>query len=260
MKFSIRIVDNKTGKQRRSIMIPMGAITAPPSYGKSKKLLFYLGAYSYLHSSKAQKVFSGVSKIVGQIGLVLNPNYRYGEIREAIHRELKLKEFKPKTITSDLKPSQVLYQTEITEGMRMDLAWKYIENDVSRGILFNAFYSALKLIGATTLGFFSWTCFTSPGALESSFYPLAVGWGGVTGTIAVGLFGRSINDWIRSVRHRNIGFQYFLGNLLSKSNLKTRVEEARKYWEPSWAVCCDRHLQRLDTEFAASLKNNKETN
>jgi hypothetical protein len=247
-------------KNRRDNMLTLAAITAPKSYGKPKKLLFYVGAYCYLSSSIASKVFSGASEIVGQIGLALNLNYRYGEIREAIHRELKLEEFKPKAITSDIEQAQVLYQTGITEEMRTGLAWKYLEEDVSRGIFYNAFYSALKLIGAATLSVFSWVFFSSPEAFEPSFYPGAMGWGGATGTIAFWLFGRSINDWIRSVRHRNIGFQYFLGNPFSKSNLGTRIERAKKYWQPSWTMRFYKHLQSLDPEFAASLRNDVDNN
>jgi hypothetical protein len=256
----MEIVDEELGNQRRPIMIPMGAITAPRSYGKPKKLLFYVGAYCYLSSSVARKAFSGASEIVGQIGSALNPNYRYGEIREAITREVKPEEFKPKAVTSDLLPSEVLYQTGITEDMRKDLAWKYIEKDVTRGIFYNAFYSAVKLIGAATLSVFSWVFLSSPEAFEPSFYPATLGWGGVTGTTAAFLFGRSITDWIRSVKYRNIGFQYFLGNPFSKANLKTRIERAKKYWLPSWTMRCDKHLQRLDSELASSLKNNRGTN
>jgi hypothetical protein len=239
-------------------MIPFGVTKAPSSYGRIKSEIFHLGVACYLRSARTRKVFNAVSRGIGEIALAFNPNYRRGEIREAIHRQLELEEFEPKAIASDLRFNQPLEQSGIEEHMRHSLAWEFITRNIADGYRgqLTLFLGKNMFAGlAAGIAYFQFGILNRTKKFAYVFLPLTIGILFLTG--AGILAGRSICDWIRSNKHRDAGFRYFTSNPFSEMSLMINYQRYKEDWSEKEQVRFINHLVRFDPDLAARLDREK---
>jgi hypothetical protein len=242
-------------------MIPFSAVKAPSSYGKVKSKLFYLGVGCYMYSAKSRKAFDALSRSIGEIAMAFDPNYRLGEIRQAIQRKIGLEDVKPKAIASDLKFNQPLEQTGISENMRHSLAWEFIVRNVSGGFRGRFTFFFAKNMAAAFLAAISHHQFgilNHTKKYSYAFVPLTIGTAFLIGS---GIFiGRSICDWIRSNNHCDLGIQYLLRDPFSQIRLTTNYYHYKEDWSKREQVRFIARLARFDPNLAAHLRGEKKGN
>ena len=217
-----------------------------------KSKIYNLGVRCYRHSSAARQLFDGASIAFGQaIGLSLNPNYRYGEIQQAIRRQPEFSNiFKPEVLPSDLISKPEISQSGISKKAKNEKAWKLIDENISENLLDKTMYFALKIsLAGICAGFGASTFMLFDFSLGSvgAFIKTGVG---ITGFAAASIIvARAIIDEIRSIQHRNISFDFLRAG--EKGFLKDKYHSMHKQKKIRFIEW----LQKVDSGFASELKS-----